>query len=124
MNEEYLRLLASFELALSLEQRSGLLEPALATKILTLSGGTIGEISTLLSHAALMAIERGRINVEYAGRKPGESYTVVPALFNLCMARRAHDSRFRIPIPPPPLAHDANAGIVLRPFSSEVALAS
>jgi hypothetical protein len=59
MNEEYLRLLASFEVALPLAEPSGLLEPALATKILTLSGGTIGEISALLCRAALLAIERG-----------------------------------------------------------------
>jgi hypothetical protein len=35
------------------------MEPALATKILSLSGGTIGEISTLLRRAALRAIEDG-----------------------------------------------------------------
>jgi hypothetical protein len=59
MNEDYLRLLASFEVALPLEQPSELLEPALAIKILNLTGGTIGEISTLLSRAAVMAIDRG-----------------------------------------------------------------
>ena len=59
MGEDYLRLLASFEVALPLEQRSGLVEPALALKILSLSEGTIGEISTLLCRAAVEAIERG-----------------------------------------------------------------
>src|ERR1019366_886445 len=59
MGEDYLRLLASFEVALPLEQRSGLVEPALALKILSLSEGTIGEISALLCRAALEAIERG-----------------------------------------------------------------
>jgi hypothetical protein len=59
MNEDYLRLLASFEPALRLEQPSNLIEPALATKILTLSGGTIGEISILLIRAALRAIDDG-----------------------------------------------------------------
>jgi hypothetical protein len=44
MNEDYLRLLASFEVGLGLEQPSHLIEPALATKILVLTGGTIGEI--------------------------------------------------------------------------------
>jgi hypothetical protein len=52
MNDDYLRLLVSFEQTLPLEQPSGLIEPALATKILSLSGGTIGEkISTLLHRA-------------------------------------------------------------------------
>jgi hypothetical protein len=59
MGEDYLRLLASFEVALPLEQRSGFVEPALALKILSLSEGTIGEISALLCRAALDAIERG-----------------------------------------------------------------
>jgi hypothetical protein len=53
------RLLASFEQTLPLEQPSGLIEPALAAKILSLSGGTIGKISTLLHRAALRAIDRG-----------------------------------------------------------------
>jgi hypothetical protein len=59
MGEDYLRLLASFEVALPLEHRSGLTEPALALKILSLSEGTIGEISALLCRAALEAIEHG-----------------------------------------------------------------
>jgi hypothetical protein len=59
MNEDYLRLLASFEPALRLEQRSNLIDPVLATKILTLSGGTIGEISTLLTRSAVRAIDDG-----------------------------------------------------------------
>jgi hypothetical protein len=59
MNEDYLRLLASFEPTLRLERSSNLIDPVLATKILTLSGGTIGEISTLLTRAALRAIDDG-----------------------------------------------------------------
>lgn len=59
MSDEYLRLLASFEIALALQQRSNLLEPELALRILSLSEGTIGEIAALLSRAALHAIERG-----------------------------------------------------------------
>jgi hypothetical protein len=66
IDEEYLRLLASFESTLQLEQTSGLMHTSLATHILHLSGGTIGEIATLLRHAALVAIERGieQITVE------------------------------------------------------------
>jgi hypothetical protein len=52
-----------------------------------------------------------RIAVEYSGRAPGESYEVNPSLFNLCMARRARDRRFSIPIPPPPLSTDVNQAI-------------
>lgn len=59
MSDEYLRLLASFEIALSLEHRSNLIEPELALLILSLCEGTIGEIATLLTRAALHAIERG-----------------------------------------------------------------
>jgi hypothetical protein len=66
MGEDYLRLLASFEVALPLEQRSGLVEPALALKILSLSEGTIGEISALLCRAALEAIERGTEQITVA----------------------------------------------------------
>jgi hypothetical protein len=59
MSDDYLRLLASFEVAFALERPSKLVERTLAQKILTLSEGTIGEISALLTRAALDAIERG-----------------------------------------------------------------
>ena len=59
MNEDYLRLFASFEVALSSSKRRISIEPALATKILALSVATIGKISALLSRAAMVAIGRG-----------------------------------------------------------------
>jgi Bacterial TniB protein len=59
MTDEYLRLLASFEVALPLERHSRLAELPLARKILGLCEGTIGEIAALLTGAALVAIERG-----------------------------------------------------------------
>jgi hypothetical protein len=59
LTDEYLRLLASFEVALPLERPSRLAELTLARKILDLSEGTIGEISALLTGAALAVIERG-----------------------------------------------------------------
>lgn len=43
MSDEYLRLLASFEIALSLQHPSNLIEPELALMILNLSEGAIGE---------------------------------------------------------------------------------
>jgi len=60
-----------------------------------------------------------RVNFEYAGRTPGESYTVNPALFNLCMVRRGKDQRFQIPIPPPPLDLDANDPIALQSLRNQ-----
>lgn len=59
MTEDYLRLLASFEVALPLLRPSELTQPTLAQKILSLSEGTIGEISALLTRAASDAIGRG-----------------------------------------------------------------
>jgi hypothetical protein len=57
MNDEYLRLLASFERALPLKKPSNLIETDLALKILSLSEGLIGEISDLLTAACIRAIE-------------------------------------------------------------------
>lgn len=56
---EFARLLASFERVIPLRQPSGLPSPNLASVILELSGGTIGEISTLLNAAAINAINSG-----------------------------------------------------------------
>jgi Bacterial TniB protein len=56
MDEEYLRLLSSFEAILPLRKPSNLTEEAIAMKILSMSGGTIGEISTILKKAAIQAI--------------------------------------------------------------------
>jgi hypothetical protein len=66
MSEDYLRLLASFEKVIPLEHRSELLEPAIAIKILSLSEGTIGEISVLLCRAAIAAIESGTQRITIA----------------------------------------------------------
>jgi len=56
MDEEYLRLLTSFEAIMPLRKPSDLTREDIAMKILSLSGGTIGEISTILKKAALQAI--------------------------------------------------------------------
>lgn len=62
--EDYLRLLASFERMLPLRKPSALAEPALAERIYSLSEGTIGEISAVITTAAIAAIRSGeeRIN--------------------------------------------------------------
>jgi hypothetical protein len=59
MGNEYLKLLASFERMMPLKKPSGLVENALALKVLSMSEGTIGEISSLLGKAAVKAIETG-----------------------------------------------------------------
>jgi type II secretory pathway predicted ATPase ExeA len=57
MNEEFLRLLASYECMLPLKKPSNLIDTDLALKILSASEGTIGEISKLLSLASIEAIK-------------------------------------------------------------------
>lgn len=59
MNDEYLQLLASFEKMLPLRKPSRLAEKDMALKVLNLSEGTIGEVSSLLGKAAVKAIETG-----------------------------------------------------------------
>jgi len=59
MNKEFRQLLKSFEMTLPLRQPSTLYESGLASKILAMSEGTIGELSTLLNMAASFAIRQG-----------------------------------------------------------------
>ena len=66
MSEDYLRLLASFAKVIPLEHGSELLEPVMAIKILSLSEGTIGEISALLCRSAIAAIESGTERITIA----------------------------------------------------------
>lgn len=56
---ELARLLASFERVLPLREASQLATPALAGRIVDLTGGTIGEMSSLLNAAAIHAIRTG-----------------------------------------------------------------
>lgn len=57
--EEYRMLLGSFEAVMPLRRPSDLTEDTLAQKIAYMSGGFIGEISTLLNKAATYAISNG-----------------------------------------------------------------
>lgn len=59
MNKEFRQLLMSFESVLPLRNPSTLHEPMLAGKVLAMSEGTIGELSTLLNQAATYAIRQG-----------------------------------------------------------------
>lgn len=57
--EEFDSLLESYEYILPLKKPSNLTSTRLATKILAMSEGTIGEISALINAAAIYAIEKG-----------------------------------------------------------------
>lgn len=57
MDDEYLRLLASFEYTLPLKNPSLLSDHKLAAQIMAMSEGTIGEIAHVLRKAAVVAIE-------------------------------------------------------------------
>lgn len=58
-DDEYLRLLATFERAIPLRYPSNLVDGSLADKLYSMSEGYIGEISRLLEAAAIDAIETG-----------------------------------------------------------------
>jgi hypothetical protein len=57
LDRPYLSLLASFEKLLPLRKPSNLTEAQLATRLLSMSEGTIGELARLLSVASVRAIE-------------------------------------------------------------------
>ncbi len=75
MGEEYLRLLKSFESILPLKKASDLIDTDLALKILSMSEGTIGEISTILKKAAIQAI---KTKSERIDKKALESIDYIP----------------------------------------------
>jgi type II secretory pathway predicted ATPase ExeA len=58
-SEEYLKLLASFEKHINLKNRSNLIAEEISKKILLMSEGIIGEISTIINKAGVVAIETG-----------------------------------------------------------------
>jgi hypothetical protein len=62
--EEYHSLLASFATLLPLRKSSNLNGPAIAQRILSLSEGTIGEIATLITRAAIQAIQFGQEEID------------------------------------------------------------
>ncbi|HVH72464.1 MAG TPA: TniB family NTP-binding protein [Candidatus Dormibacteraeota bacterium] len=62
--DPYLQLLASFECLLPLNRPSHLTQPALALKILSLSEGLIGEVSAILTKAAVKAIGSGKERID------------------------------------------------------------
>lgn len=66
MDQDYLRLLASFEKVLPLKKPSHLTQNNIAQKLLTMSEGFIGELSRILTKAAIKAIESNteQINIK------------------------------------------------------------
>ena len=64
--EQYASLLASFEAVLPLRRPSRLSAPALASYLLARTEGTIGEIATLLTRAAIRAVETGQESIDRA----------------------------------------------------------
>lgn len=63
-DDDFLRLLASFERMLPLSEPSNLHETSLATKLFSLSEGYLGELSTLLTLAGVAAVESGRERID------------------------------------------------------------
>ena len=61
---DFLRLLASFERMLPLREPSLLHDTTLAAKLFSMSEGYIGELSRLLIHAAVHAVETGRERID------------------------------------------------------------
>ncbi|WP_230687721.1 TniB family NTP-binding protein [Hymenobacter ruricola] len=57
IGDDYLRLLLSFERLLPLREPSNLADESIALKLLSMSEGTIGEISKILKLAAVLAID-------------------------------------------------------------------
>ncbi|MCU7872094.1 MAG: TniB family NTP-binding protein [Candidatus Thiodiazotropha sp. (ex Lucinoma borealis)] len=65
-DDEYLRLLVTFERAIPLRHASNLIEGGMADKIYSMSEGYIGEIDRLLIEAAVQAVMMGK---EYIDKK-------------------------------------------------------
>ncbi len=64
LDQEFQMLLASFERALPLRQPSGLADETLARKLLALSEGSLGELSVLLTSAAVYAVRSGTERID------------------------------------------------------------
>lgn len=65
MNKEFRQLLMSFERILPLRESSGLHETQLASKVLSMCEGSIGELSALLNQAAVFAIRNGEEHITF-----------------------------------------------------------
>ena len=64
LDEDFFRLLKSYETMFGLHEQSKLTNEETAIKILSMSGGTIGEISSILRKAAILAIQTGHEKID------------------------------------------------------------
>jgi len=64
LNQEFQMLLASFERALPLREPSRLADEQVARKLLVLSEGSLGELSVLLTAAAVYAVQSGAERID------------------------------------------------------------
>lgn len=64
LNQEFQMLLASFEQALPLREPSRLADKQVARKLLALSEGSLGELSSLLTAAAVYAVQTGAERID------------------------------------------------------------
>ncbi len=64
LNQEFQMLLASFERALPLRNPSRLADAQMARKLLALSEGSLGELSVLLTSAAVYAVQSGAERID------------------------------------------------------------
>lgn len=64
LNQEFQMLLASFEQVLPLRKASRLADEQMARKLLTLSEGSLGELSVLLTSAAVYAVQSGTERID------------------------------------------------------------
>lgn len=67
LNADFARLMASFESLLPLKNPSALADKELASRILAMTGGTIGEMSRLLNEAAIYAIKKKTERIDAEG---------------------------------------------------------
>jgi hypothetical protein len=90
LNREFQMLLASFESTLPLRKPSCLAEKRLAVKLLSMSEGTIGELSRILVAAATHAIESGEERILYQLVAAGLSGAFPSAELICCLLRELH----------------------------------
>lgn len=79
LNSGFQSLLASFEAMLPLRESSGLSKPSMAKKIHLKTRGIIGEVSELISEAAIIAINEGRECIAPEDLELGDTIWMTPA---------------------------------------------
>jgi hypothetical protein len=79
-NDDFRRLLVSFEKLLPLKEPSGLSNQEIASRIFTKTNGTIGEVNTLIRNSAVAALNAGKekITLDIIERIPFESSPLEP----------------------------------------------